>query len=279
MPNPKNKAKLIKPTARFNNPVVALFMLVFVAIGGIYVLRSFAAGIPVYRTNPDYWRPRIAGCESGSGPNSTPNYKAINASNHTGAYQYDTGTWRGAVGPELALVYPRATDAPPEVQDKAFYSTFARRGTQPWNASYFCWGPGSEPPAEVTPAPPTPAPPAASATNVTVTGRVLVDNKPIKGAKVEFCTSNGFYVNTNDDGRFSAEIPKGDDYCVRVASGIPAGYTLAQSNNNPEHATAQSYEYQKAGENLYHSFWQLFSAQFSWDRRDDSGFVFWYAKQ
>lgn len=279
MASNKKTPNLIKNRAKFNNPVVAAFMLVFVVIGSVYILRSFAGGIPVYRTNPEYWRPRIAGCESGSGPNSTPNYQAVNASNHTGAYQYDTGTWRGAVGPDLALVYPRAIDAPPEIQDKAFYNTFARRGTQPWDASYRCWGPGSEPPAEVTPAPPTPPPPPATATNTTVSGRVLVDNKPLKDAKVEFCMQNGFYTTTNADGRFDSEIPIGTDYCVRVTSGVPAGYTVAQSNNNPEHASSQSYEYQKAGQNLYHGFWQLFTAQFSWDRDKDSGFVFWYAKQ
>lgn len=267
--------KLVRLPQRFNNPMVALFVGMFAVLGTVYILRSFASGIPVYRTNADYWRPRIAGCESGSGPNSTPNYQAINGSNHTGAYQYDNGTWAGAVGPDLAILYPRAMDAPADVQDKAFYTTFARRGTQPWDASYHCWGPTAEPPEEL-PSPPAGPPPTAN--NITISGRVLSDDAPLKQAKVEFCNS-GLFTYTRDDGRFSIDLPRGADYCVRVTSKVPAGYSLARNNNNSEHATAQSYEFQKAGDNLYHSLWQLFAPQFSWDRASDSGFVFWYAKQ
>ena len=113
---------------------IASFVVIFVIVGVFIIIRSYAAtGIPVFNTDPDYWRDRIGYCESGG------RYDQIGPSGHTGKYQYDARTWRSAVGPELAAQYPQAYQAPGEIQEMAFNNTFARRGTQPWNASYRCW--------------------------------------------------------------------------------------------------------------------------------------------
>ncbi len=54
------------------------FVAVFMAAGLVWVFRSFAySSIPVFTTDPDYWRDRIGYCESvvgmiGSGQVATP---------------------------------------------------------------------------------------------------------------------------------------------------------------------------------------------------------------
>ena len=264
--------------------VVALLV-----VGIILIRQIFAAGIPVFNDNAEYWRGRIAQCESGG------NYQASNGT-HFGAYQFDRGTWKGAVGPELAAQYPDPRQAPPAVQDQAFYNTFARRGTQPWNASYRCWIRGAEVPAsfddsatklptaagqvvsQVSTPPPNPFGITSGSYNVLVSGRLTLDNTPIGGAVVETCSGERT-ATTDTDGRFSFGIPVNDSFCVRAKSGIPDGAKLQRTNNNFEHAAAASYESQRAGVNCYHSVWCLLSDAYTWDRRVDNGYNFFYTKQ
>jgi len=83
---------------------------------------------------PDMLR-RIRGCESGTGPYTTPNYKAQNTtSTASGAYQYLDTTWNGTEG------YESAKDAPPRIQDERAIRDYQKGGTTPWNASSHCWG-------------------------------------------------------------------------------------------------------------------------------------------
>lgn len=266
---------IIKPGGRYKRPALVSIVILFGAIGTFLIYNSFAGGIPVFRTNPDYWRPRIAGCESGSGPNSKPNYKAFNGVAHYGAYQFDIGTWRSNVDPAISAIYPKASDAPPAVQDQAFNNAFKRRGTQPWNASYYCWIRGANPPAQegnISKGPPP------GSYNTTVSGRVATeDEKPIKDVVLQTCAES-LSVKTDELGRFSFSLPAKRDFCLRVVSGVPAEYKLARTSNNVEHISAVSYEYQRAGYNCYHNVFCLLSPQYDWDRRADNGYNFFYTK-
>ena len=99
----KNGTKLssgdINKTSLGKNLAIT-FVSLFLAAGLAFVFKSFAySPIPVFNTDPDYWRDRIGYCESGG------RYDRIGPSGHTGKYQYDSGTWRSAVGPELAAQY------------------------------------------------------------------------------------------------------------------------------------------------------------------------------
>lgn len=274
---------VLPQTKRFKQPVIFAVLGLFIAGGAILVYASFAGSIPVVNTNADFWRSRIAGCEAGSGPASQTNYKASNGAGHYGAYQFDRRTWAGAVGAELAAKYPLPSDAPPEVQDQAFNATFARRGSQPWNASFFCWRTPELAYAPVAgflprlgPVAATPPPPAKNAYNVTVQGRVYVDNQLQAGVKLITCV-NGVTTTTDKGGVFRFELPAGTAYCVRVNDGLPAGSRLLRTNNNPEHAAASSYESQAAAKNYYHDLWQFFTTNYSWDRNSDENVDFFYA--
>jgi hypothetical protein len=77
----------------------------------------------------------IAGCESGSGPKSTPDYTAGNdeGSSASGAWQDLDSTWHDFDG------YPRAMDAPPSVQLEFNTELFDKDGTAPWDSSRSCW--------------------------------------------------------------------------------------------------------------------------------------------
>lgn len=52
--------------AKQNKFLIGALVLVFLAAGVFFIYSSFASGIPVFRTDPDYWRPRIGQCESGN---------------------------------------------------------------------------------------------------------------------------------------------------------------------------------------------------------------------
>ena len=80
---------------------------------------------------------RIAGCESGSGPNSPGSYTAQNPySTASGRYQFLDSTFQSL---DAAEGYSRAADAPPAVQDAAARELYAEQGTTPWNESKGCW--------------------------------------------------------------------------------------------------------------------------------------------
>ncbi len=251
----------IKSKAFFNRPVLVMFLALFIVVGTIAVYYSFAAGIPSVNTNADYWRPRIAKCESGG------SYGAINNAGYYGAYQFDVGTWNGYGG------YMRPDQAPPAIQDAKFNETFARRGSQPWNSSYFCWSRGT---AIVTPPPPPLFVPKLTTYNVTVTGQVVVNGAPVPNVKINTCGNTGDDFKTDAGGNFAFVIASGKDFCVRATEGLPAGSTLTSTNNNFENRNATTYEYQVAGQNDFHNLWALFSPSYRWDRGVDSGYVLNY---
>ena len=282
----KNGTKLssgdINKTSLGKNLAIT-FVSLFLAAGLAFVFKSFAySPIPVFNTDPDYWRDRIGYCESGG------RYDRIGPSGHTGKYQYDSGTWRSAVGPELAAQYPQAYMAPGDVQEMAFNNTFARRGTQPWNASYHCWIKGtvfadtssSTATISLPTAPPLPAKPfgiPSGSYNVIVSGRVVLNTTPLQGVKLDTCVE-GKQVTTDAEGRFSLPVPLNASFCIRPAAGIPEGAKLDRTNNNIETANQGTYEYQKAGVDAYHSVWYLLRPEFNWDRQNDTGFNFYYVK-
>lgn len=268
-----------------NKLLAGLLALVFVGVGVFLIYRSFAGSIPVFGNDPDYWRPRIAQCESGG------NYQATNGT-HFGAYQFDKSTWRGAVGPELAAQYPDPRMAPAAVQDMAFNNTFARRGTQPWNASYRCWIRGATVPASVvddssastvaqvvaTVAPTPPAKPfgiTSGGYNVVINGRATLNDNSLQGLVLQTCIGDQT-VTSDAEGRFSFALPVGTGFCLRPSAGVPAGAVLERTANNVEHASDKTFEYQVAGVNCYRQFWCFLNQTYTWDRSRDAGYNFYY---
>lgn len=270
-----------------NKPLLIGLVVVFLLVGIFIVTQIFASSVQVFTTNPDYWRDRIGYCESGG------RYDRIGPSGHTGKYQYDAGTWRSAVGPALAAQYPQAYLAPGSVQEMAFNNTFAARGTQPWNASYHCWIKGADVPgatddslslpsasaqvqAVVTP-PPNPFGITSGSYNVTITGRVTLNNQPLQGVVLNTCSGDR-KVTTDADGRFSFVMPVNQSFCVQPVGGIPDGARLEHTNNNVDFEASPTYEAQRAGVDCYHSVWCLLSPAYTWDRSKDSGYNFFYIK-
>lgn len=272
-----------------NKITIAVFISLFVGAGIYLVYRSFAASsIPVFTTDPDYWRDRIGYCESGG------RYDRIGPSGHTGKYQYDSRTWASAVGPELAAQYPQAYLAPGDIQEMAFNNTFARRGTQPWNASYSCWIKGTTAAAPSSDsqalnqqaAAPLPTAPVVVANpfgfpsesyNVIASGKITLNDTPLANVKLDTCIA-GKTVTTDAEGRFSFTVPLDSSYCVRPIGDIPEGAKLVRTNNNIEVANKDTYEYQKAGVDAYRNIWYLLRPEFNWDRKNDTGMNFYYQK-
>lgn len=288
--SPKKKsaapASVLTQTKKFRQPALFIALGLFIVVGSIFIYASLASSTPVVNSNAEFWRGRIAGCESGAGPNSQPRYTASNGSGNFGAYQFDKRTWVGAVGADLAAQYPLPSDAPPEVQDTAFYNTFARRGSQPWNASYHCWRTPelAARPLGIVPlqlpklgasAPATPLPPAKNAYNVKVEGRVYVDGKLTPNIKLITCV-DGVTTTTGSGGVYSFEIPAGQSYCVRVIDGLPPKSRFAKTNNNAERQNDKTYENQLAAKNYYHNIWQFFTPYYTWDRPTDENTDFWF---
>lgn len=265
---------------KFRTPILFVLIAFCIIAGAFLIYASFASSIPVVKDNPDFWRPRIMYCESGGRPT------ASNGSGHYGLYQYDVRTWKGAVGAELAAQYPLPSDAPESVQNQAFYTTWSQRGSQPWNASFSCWA-TAELKAQRASALPislprlgpvataTPTPPAKQASNITVQGRVYVDNKLTAGVTIATCVE-GVTPKTDAGGVFRFELPSGKPYCVRVIDGLPGGASLSKINNNAEHIADKSFENQLADTNYYHSIWQIFTPYYSWDRTNDQDFDFYF---
>ena len=268
---------LVKRKHKHHHPILYAFIGLFAVCGIYIIMRSLAGSYTIYTDNVDYWRTRIAGCESGSGPVSTPNYTAFNGIAHYGAYQFDIGTWRSNVSPEVAAQYPKASDAPPAVQDEAFRVAFSRRGSQPWNASYYCWSPNARPTPVALALPDlVPTLPAASY-NVTINGQITLDNVGVKDVVLQTC-NQGVNASTDAEGKFTFSIPSGTAFCVRVASGMPEGSKLTKIINNNEHKSETSYEQQRANIDAYHNIFYLFSPYYTWDRNTDKGYNFIYSR-
>lgn len=70
------------------------------------------------------------------------NYNAENPiSSASGAYQYIDSTWRGvSEWVDGADKYPRASSAPPHIQDKVFIHTIRHGGIRAWHGT---WCPGT----------------------------------------------------------------------------------------------------------------------------------------
>ena len=109
-----NTSKKSLKSVSQNKLLAAVLVLASLVVGVVIVYNTFAGGITVFKDNPDYWRDRIGYCESGG------RYDRMGPSGHTGKYQSDSGTWKSAVGPELAAQYPQAYLAPGDVQEMAF---------------------------------------------------------------------------------------------------------------------------------------------------------------
>jgi hypothetical protein len=78
----------------------------------------------------------VAGCESGSGPDSPGDYKKESLdprSDASGRYQMLGSTWRGLGGKG------QAKNAPPWKQDKLATKLYKLEGLSPWYASRSCW--------------------------------------------------------------------------------------------------------------------------------------------
>lgn len=241
-------------------PQLTLFLVLFATVSSVLLYFSLASGIPIVRDNAVFWRPRIARCESGS------NYSSINSAGYYGAYQFDNGTWSNYQG------YARADQAPPAVQDAKFNEVFARRGSQPWNSSYFCWSRGT---SIVTPPPAVPVfIPKLSTFNVTVTGTVTINNAPAPNISIDTCGNSPDDFKTDAAGNYSFIVASGRQFCIRITGGLPPNAQLIGTVNNPEHETSPSYEFQVPGENDYHSLLAIFSPVYSWDRSVDAGYNF-----
>lgn len=269
--NTKSKSRKFKPkfisNKPFSRPVVVFFLLFFSIFGILIIYYSLAGSrIQVFDDNVDYWRGRIAGCESGSGPTGKPNYQATNGT-HFGAYQFDVGTWQSNVPAEIAAQYPTALTAPAEIQDQAFNTTFAKRGTQPWNASYFCWINGADPKSA--------EPPPKGTYNVMISGRIFVDNRPVENVKITTCYKNPS-AQTDANGVYNFTVISGQVFCVRPTDGLPANITLERTKNNPERVRFLTYESQIAGINAYHNLTYFTTVYWQSDRDNDNGYDFFY---
>ncbi len=267
-------------TSTSHNRLLAFGLIGLFLIVGIFVIyKSFAGSAPVFRDNPDYWRPRIAQCESGTF------YQNKKNPNYRGAYQYSPATWGNYKG------YADPADAPPEVQDERFYLSFAKSGTAPWSSSYSCWIKGATIPGSVedqlnagstvpatTAAPSPPAKPFgvdSESYNVIINGRVTLNDAALANVVIATCSADRT-VTTDGEGRFSFAVPVGNTFCLRPQSGVPAGAILERTGNNVEHAKDTTFENQIAGIDCYKQFWCLLGSSYTWDRNRDGGYNFFY---
>jgi hypothetical protein len=115
-----------------------------------------------------------------------------------------------------------------------------------------------------------------------ISGRVYNATTGAGIAGVQIVTCNGNPTETTDaNGNWQMYLTRGAAFCVRVTTAtLPnggVGLIGPVTNNNPEHATAGSYEFQYAAEAYYHSTAVgSTSAAYSWDRNVDTGYDFKY---
>lgn len=118
-------------------------------------------------------------------------------------------------------------------------------------------------------------PSSALAAGTTLSGRVYnaATGAAYGGVRLTLC--GGQTVTTNVAGNWSATLPVGAAYCVRVTGGLPPGVGAPMTRNNPEVGTQTSYEDQLAGRNCYHDT-SCGAVYAQWDRIYDSGLDFAY---
>ena len=103
----------------------------------------------------------------------------------------------------------------------------------------------------------------SGASSVTVSGTVRKSTgQGISGVLIDMC--GGLSAQTNSSGIWSTNVPFGQAYCARIASGLPGGYSMITGVNNTNCNTGSStYEWQYAGKDVFQSC--SYSDQRSWD--------------
>jgi hypothetical protein len=106
---------------------------------------------------------------------------------------------------------------------------------------------------------------------VNISGRVVRSSgQPIAGVTLDLCGSN---ASTDTSGYWHKTFDQGASFCVRVLSGLPAGYTdIKGTGNNYCQANASSYEFQISGENRLINC--SYSDTRSWDVSADDRYDF-----
>ncbi|HOX29696.1 MAG TPA: PKD domain-containing protein [Candidatus Paceibacterota bacterium] len=107
---------------------------------------------------------------------------------------------------------------------------------------------------------------------VTIGGSVKDEKgNGIPNAVLDLCGAGT--ATTDSSGNWAKSIFLGDSYCVRISSGLPAGYNFIHGvSNNTCHTNAATYEYQVAGQNKFVKC--SYSDQRSWDLAGDSALDF-----
>jgi len=110
---------------------------------------------------------------------------------------------------------------------------------------------------------------------VTITGKVTktsVTGAVIAGVKIGLCNSNG-EATTDSNGVWSKVVASGTEFCARITSGLPAGWSSIKAiSNNSCHANVSTYETQVAGKNAFTGC--SATGDGSWDLNQDNGLNF-----
>ncbi len=115
-----------------------------------------------------------------------------------------------------------------------------------------------------------------AATTYTVSGRVYnaTTNAGYPNVRLDLC--HGQTAMTNGAGNWAVGMAFNNSFCVRYVSGVPVGVQgIFTPNNNPEHKSDLTYEYQVAGNNCYHNGGCDPSVR-TWDRAADNGYDFYF---
>jgi len=113
---------------------------------------------------------------------------------------------------------------------------------------------------------------------LSISGKVKDNNdNPMAGVTVEIeHWHNGHqefhYKDTDSDGKWRQEVYKGDNFAVRISSGIPSGSTIKAINNRSCHSDASTYEWQVADERKFKGCG--YDDERSWDLDSDEDYDF-----
>ncbi len=80
------------------------------------------------------------------------------------------------------------------------------------------------------------------------------------------------YKDTDSNGKWSQEVYKGDNFAVRISSGVPSGSTIKAINNRSCHSDASTYEWQVADEKKFEGCG--YNDYRSWDLDTDNNYDF-----